>query len=305
MNQSNLFSLVLTLQPVQTVSADSEKPLPSWWGRAVHALLLDTIRQTNDVLAAELHDSNRRRPFTVSTLMGPSTRNGLDAETSYRIRMTAFRQDVVEHLLAAIEPGGKLATDNIVELDYIGFQIQSVEPFASGMSASEPIPKGHAVENQQSPIVNRPSPWASLTSYQEMSAPYLLAQKKAPRRVSLKFTSPTSFKSKGMHVPVPMPRLVFGSLLNCWNDFAPIAFPPEVLRYADECLAISRYKLQSRSLPIKSRGLRVGGVGEITYVSLNYDRYWMSVIQTLAMFSLFGGVGGGTAMGLGQARIVD
>jgi CRISPR-associated endoribonuclease Cas6 len=146
------------------------------------------------------------------------------------------------------------------------------------------------------------SDWSALTSYQDLSAPYLLARQEAPRRVTLKFTSPTCFKSKGMHVPIPTPELVFGSLLERWNTFAPVVFPPETRRYAAECLAVSRYNLSSRPVPVKSRGMRVGGLGEITYTSLVYDRYWMSVVQTLAAFALFSGVGAGTAHGLGQCR---
>jgi CRISPR/Cas system endoribonuclease Cas6 (RAMP superfamily) len=53
---------------------------------------------------------------------------------------------------------------------------------------------------------------------------------------------------------------------------------------------------------MKRSGLRMGGTGEVTYVSLNYDRYWMSIIQTLALFAQFGGVGAGTTIGLGQCR---
>jgi CRISPR-associated endoribonuclease Cas6 len=55
---------------------------------------------------------------------------------------------------------------------------------------------------------------------------------------------------------------------------------------------------------MKEGGMRVGGVGQITYVSLNYDRYWMSVMHTLAAYALYAGVGAGTTMGLGQCRQV-
>ncbi len=103
----------------------------------------------------------------------------------------------------------------------------------------------------------------------------------------------------------PLPTLVFGSLLEKWNAYAPIAFPPEVKRFAEECLAVSQYQLSTRAVPQKSGGLRVGAVGEITYISLHYDRYWMSVIATLAAFALFSGVGASTTQGLGQCRIVD
>jgi CRISPR-associated endoribonuclease Cas6 len=106
-------------------------------------------------------------------------------------------------------------------------------------------------------------------------------------------------------VPLPLPGLVFGSLLERWNAFAPIAFPPEARRYAEECLAVSRYELSSRPVPVKSRGLRVGGVGQVTYTALNYDRYWLSVLAVLAEFARYSGVGAGTTMGLGQCRRVS
>jgi CRISPR/Cas system endoribonuclease Cas6 (RAMP superfamily) len=48
--------------------------------------------------------------------------------------------------------------------------------------------------------------------------------------------------------------------------------------------------------------MRAGAVGEIRYVSLNYDRYWMGVVQALAAFARFSGVGGGVSQGLGQCR---
>jgi CRISPR-associated endoribonuclease Cas6 len=118
----------------------------------------------------------------------------------------------------------------------------------------------------------------------------------------LQFTSPTTFKSQEKHVPVPLPELVFGSLLERWNAFAPIAFPPETRRYAAECLALARYRLSTRPVPMKSGGLRVGAVGEATYTSINYDRYWMSLMGVLAAFALFSGVGAGVSMGLGQCR---
>jgi CRISPR-associated endoribonuclease Cas6 len=105
-----------------------------------------------------------------------------------------------------------------------------------------------------------------------------------------------------MHIPIPLPELVFGSLLEKWNTFAPIAFPPETRRYAAECLAVSRYKLESRSVGVKGQALRMGGIGRVTYTTLNYDRYWMSLVQVLAEFALFASVGAGTTMGLGQGR---
>jgi CRISPR-associated endoribonuclease Cas6 len=106
-------------------------------------------------------------------------------------------------------------------------------------------------------------------------------------------------------VPLPLPHLVFGSLLERWNAFAPVAFPPELRRYAEECLALSSYELRSRGVLLKEGGLRMGAVGRARYVTTNFDRYWMSLINLLADFAIFSGAGAGTGMGLGQCRRIS
>jgi CRISPR-associated endoribonuclease Cas6 len=178
-----------------------------------------------------------------------------------------------------------LAPGATVELDRLLFQV--LPPQASDDPASK-----HEL-------------WEGATTYPELGAALLLAKEPPPRKITLQFTAPVTFKSGGKHLPIPLPGLVFGSLLERWNAFAPITFPPEVKRYAEECLAVGYYKLSSRPVPVKRGGMRVGGVGEISYTTVNYDRYWMSVIGTLARFALYSGVGAGTTMGLGQCRAVE
>ncbi len=284
-----LLSLVLTLKPQPALFMPGSHAAPLWWARAMHALLLDVVRQANDRLAAELHDlpggqradllqpagggSNDVRPITVSSLTGKMAQGSLLPGETYKARLTAFHPGVAEILDQAVK-SGPLAPGKTVELDYLPFQIE-----AGG-----------------------PSPWEAQNAYSEISAPYLLGKTPAPHKLSLLFASPTTFKSGGMHMPVPLPGLVFGSLLERWNAYAPISFPPEVKRYAEECLAISQYDLSSRSVPMKSGGMRMGGVGQASYTAVNYDRYWMSVLAVLAEFSLYSGVGAGTASGLGQVR---
>jgi CRISPR-associated endoribonuclease Cas6 len=52
----------------------------------------------------------------------------------------------------------------------------------------------------------------------------------------------------------------------------------------------------------KNGALRMGGMGEVTYVALGGDRYWRSVMQMLADFAKYSGVGVQTATGMGQTR---
>lgn len=270
---SELVSIVLTLRLAD--GAATERRLP-WTGRAVQALFLRAIQAGNPSLAAELHDEEGPRPYTVSALMGRFPRGAPDPQERYFARLTACRADVSRALLQAVGPGGPLAPAQTVEVDFLPFQVEAVA--------------------QDSP------PWAQISSYQQLTSLLVPGSASPPRRLTLLWTSPTVFKSAGRHWPLPLPELVFGSLLERWNAYAPLAFPPEARRYAEECLAVSSYHLHTRSLPLKEGGLRIGAMGDVTFTTLNYDRYWMGILHVLGRFSLFCGLGAGTAQGLGQAR---
>ncbi len=150
---------------------------------------------------------------------------------------------------------------------------------------------------------------AANLSYEALAAPYLLARERAERRITLRFVSPTAFKSHGQVVPLPMAASVFGGLIEKWNAYAPIALPPETKRFAEACLAISRYRLRTAVLRGKGSGddvARISGfVGEVTYVATNPDRYWLGLINLLADYAFFAGVGYQTTQGMGQARRIS
>ena len=277
-----LVSLNLTLKATEK-AMKSERPIPRWWGRAAHALFLNILQEADSTLSKQLHDQpSGVMPFTTSTLIGAFPKGKLKPDYDYTLRLTALGDNAPAMALDAIQKGGNLATGAEVELDHLHFRVIGTDPSA-----------GQAQTR---------SPWAGVTTFQELSSPYLLHKEKIPRKIKLLFTSPTTFKSGNMHVPLPTPELIFNSLLDQWNAFAPIEFPEEVRRYANECLAVSRYQLSSSAVKFKNRGLRIGGVGKMTLTTIHYDPYWMGIIQTLASFSLYAGVGVGTTMGLGQCR---
>lgn len=268
----DLLSLLLPLR----LTAPLPAVLPEYLGRAAHAILLDAVRHTDPALAEALHTGSGLRPFTASNLIGYEARRGVVTDRVYSLRFTALTAPVAQALLAATHPGGPLSEGAAVVLDTLRFTIEAPTPTAN--------------------------PWAAATTYEALSAPWLLGRAAPAPRLTFHFVSPTTFKSAGRHVPVPLPEWVFGSLLEKWNAFAPIALPPEARRFAEECLVLSSYKLESRIIPLKEGGLRVGGVGHARYTATNRDRYWLSVMHLLASFALFAGVGVGTGMGLGQVR---
>ncbi len=267
----DLLSMVLTMRPVENA------PAPPSLGRAAHAVLLQCLKDEDTALAEQAHEGNGPRPFTVSSLLGPR-RGGLTIEHSYTLRFTALTEPVAAALYHSTE-SGRLRMGEKLRMDEALLVIEDS-------------------------ICNRADhPWAGSTNYQSLSAPWLLARKSPSRRVRLRFASPTTFRSGGMNLPFPLPELVFGSLLERWNMFAPIELPAEARRFAAECIAVSRYELCSRSVRLKGRGLRMGAVGWVEYIALNPDRYWLSLVALLSEYALYAGAGSGTPMGLGQTRI--
>ena len=268
----DLIALTLTLEPLPAAVG---APAPRWWGRAVHAMWLDVVHQLDAPLAQMLHDGSMLRPYTLSSLLGRFGEGRIMADETYRLRITTLQEEMSD-LLARAVSAGPLAPGERVVLDYHGFRVVGVD-WDEG-------------------------PWTGQADYTALAANALARGERPSRRIEMLFSSPTSFRSRKRFVPVPLPELVFGSLLKRWNAFAPVAFPEEAKRYAEECLAIARYELRTRTVELKDRGKRPGAVGNITYASFNYDRYWMGVMHALAAWAKFGGVGSGVTLGLGQCR---
>jgi len=254
--------------------------LPAALGRAIYTEVMRQIDRQDPAMARQLHAWNGPVPLTCSTLNGPR-RRGADLQLgpgeSYEIHLTGIVEPVSQLLHAFLleEPETTWTIHNHP------FELQSVTCDSSG------------------------HPWAGVAGYQQLAADHLLATGNPGKRVTLRFDSPTSFKSSGMQVPVPMPDLVFGSLVDRWNQFSPIPLSDEMRDFSRTCIAVSRYQLRTIPVPQKNRSFRIGAVGEVTYTALAGDRYWHGAMQMLADFAKFSGVGVQTTNGMGQVRRSD
>lgn len=265
-----LTSLVLTL------TTDRPLLLPPHLGRASHAAFLRLIAESDARLAAELHEPNQLRPFTCSTLWGAQrTNEGLTVlpNTPTFLRFTGLTAEVSAHLrrIAAAPP-------TCIELDGEHLRVESA---TLDMSV-------HA--------------WAGQSSYEEIAGHHLLPKTVPAHQAEIEFISPTAFRSAGRIMPLPLPGLVYGALMEKWNTFAPVGISEEVRRFAEECLAISRCQISTRAVSAKEYSVKVGFVGFCRYTALNRDRYWLSLIQLLTDYAFYAGVGYQTAVGMGQAR---
>jgi CRISPR-associated endoribonuclease Cas6 len=272
-----LLAAVLTLTPTQPVT------LPANLGQAAHAWFLDRLRAANPALADAMHAPNTERPFTVSNLWGGQ------------------RQGARQVYLAPGQP--------------CFLRLTSIDPALSTLLAQTVLPAlpGSAVSllDAAVPITACAAsaaehPWANQIAYADLIARHTLATP-PPRTITLHFASPTVFRSQGANVPLPLPTLVIDSLARRWNQTAPLAIPPEIHRFAEEVMLISRYRLWTERASFGgdgSEGVYPGFLGACSYGFRAHDRYWIGLVHLLAAFAFYAGVGARTSRGLGQARLL-
>ena len=266
-------SIILTLRSTTDTILSHRPPL----GRANYAQMLAHIQAVDHDLGATIHDTDGLKPLTCSALLRTrADRKGIHIrkEREYQVRVTGL-SPAVDAVLARV-----LLDDPPTHWRISNHTFQLIR------TVCDP-----AIE-----------PWSGRISYEALAAGQLVGAARPERRVTFDFRSPVSFKSKGMFVPVPLPSLVFGSLVERWNAFSPVTLSPEMRRFGDEMIALSNYQLQTRPVIQKNGAPIIGGLGKATYTALGGDRYWLSVMQMLANFALYSGVGVKTATGMGQAR---
>ncbi|MEZ4684242.1 MAG: CRISPR-associated endoribonuclease Cas6 [Caldilineaceae bacterium] len=263
-----------------TLTSATATTVPPHLGRANYAATLAALQALDPALGPLIHEGHGPKPLTCSGILnGREGRNGMAivAGQPYTVRITGLAATVSQALAAALleQPPATWALDG--------------HPFQVTAVTCDP--------NQD--------PWTGQSTYETLAAAQLLQgehpqQRSGGRQVTLRFVTPTTFTSNNMTVPVPLPGLVFGSLVERWNAFSPVTLSPEMRRFGEEMIALSRYRLESRAVVQKNKGLRIGAVGEATYAALGGDRYWLGVLQMLADFANYSGVGAQTTQGMGQ-----
>ncbi|MEZ4618464.1 MAG: CRISPR system precrRNA processing endoribonuclease RAMP protein Cas6 [Caldilineaceae bacterium] len=143
-------------------------------------------------------------------------------------------------------------------------------------------------------------PWSGRTTYDAMAYYHLYGQRMPLDHVTLNFHSPTACTDRTMIHAVPLLNLVFGNLLERWNEFAEVTLEPAVVQFAKNHMAISSFQLHTQSIYQVGNKQRTGCVGQVTYKALHGDSYQRALIQLLADFAFYGGVGMETTFGMGQ-----
>ena len=234
----------------------------------LHAWFLDQVRQINPTLSAHLHDSESEKPFSISALEGQLLPTGkqlqLQANLIYRWQINAISQPVVQFLSQWL-----IQLPPILKLRDASLQIKQIS------------------------IVNPP------TTYNQ-----LLQSSINHRNINLSFVSPTSFRRKGHHFPLPVPFNLFHSYLRRWNDFSGMPIEQDAfLEWIDENVIIHKHHLESVKVAAGKRGSVNGFTGAIclglsksALANIEFTQLFYALVQ-LAPYC---GTGHKTTFGLGQ-----
>ena len=267
-----LASFAIQIRPEQNAF------LPLSLGSTLHALFLALITDSQPELARQLHSDQPVKPFTVSPLEGKFARTGSHlvalSDNTYWFRFTVLTEEVFTALNKTLL--GKFTSKSRINLNGNDFSLASV--------TLEPT-----VDNA----------WGGISSFEE-----IYEDAATEPDISFLFYSPTAFRHKRMNLPLPTPSLIWSSLWEKWNAFAPIAISSEFKDYADEHIALARYNLRTRMINLADAG-QVGFTGKCQYLCLSRDSHWLRQMNALADFALYSGVGAKTTMGMGQTRRVN
>jgi CRISPR-associated endoribonuclease Cas6 len=267
-----------TLWPAQTelvslrfeLTADHAYELYPQYTIGLHAWFLQQIQAFDPALSAQLHDGETDKAFNLSGLSGQFSAQS----RSLQLQAGKTYQWCVNGL---------------------------TKPLVKGLAQwLKQLPEEVALKN--APLTIRRVSYAQPpTTYAKLAAVEL------GRSLSLTFTSPTSFRRKGHHLPLPWPRNVFHSYLRRWNEFANRPVDQDAfLDWIDDCVVFQRHELTSEKIAAGKRGSVTGFVGAVTYGLAGKAAAhpeFEQLFYTLGHYAPYCGTGHKTTFGLGQTRL--
>ncbi len=310
---AKLYAFLLKLRPIEYGT------LMPFSGELVHGAWLDWLSSAAPDVGSWLHDGNKPRLFTCSSLQFPvpvprmreaerhNVHLPVDPEKVYTVRITL--------LLGELFPLFHDALTN--------FHRQKSE-------ASKPpfmqIGKRTFLLEEVVAGTDDPSQWTGFTSFAQLVEQAKLVKLGRVEPLTLEFASLTTF-SRGSqqnraygnhHARLPLPHYVFPGLAKRWQALAPpelasVVQPERIEAYCqDEGVIIADYDLRSHQLKFTTH-VQLGFVGTCKYALRGPDEPTtpeepLTVRQQLlllAQLAFYTGVGYKTAMGMGRARRME
>ena len=285
-------------------------------GELVHGAFLRWLRSAAPDVVAWLHEGQKRRLFTCSSLRFPrfetrmleaerrNTHLPLEPENTYTLRLTLLLGELFplfhDALLNVTSPATRDARPPFIQL---GKQLLLLEEVL--------------LTNDER---NGWTGFTSLASLIEQASQIRYARETV---FTLEFSSLTTFSrgntktGYGLHqVMLPLPQMVFSNLARRWEDIAPpelagLVQKERIEQYLQEDgVIIIDYNLTAHHVHFTTHKQR-GFVGTCTYQVRGPDEPTEEAhpltlrqqLYLLAQLAFYSGIGYKTAMGLGQARL--
>lgn len=261
----------LLLESCLDLMAPDTMEISAGGGQRLNAVFLDLVREADEALSARLHDMKPPKPYTVSTLMGEMESLGqgrlrLGAGKCYTLRFTMLEESLARLWVEEILPG----------MEGRPLRLGEAELIVAGTRAG-------AVDADD--------------LYREC----IVQRKPPPRKLTLRFVTPTAFRSGGRNMLFPLPRLVWQSANRAWSAISRVDLGTNLHELAERYVQPSRFSLSTHILHF-DRFRHVGVVGRCEYILGTEDEDLRRAMHLLARFCEYSGLGMKTTMGMGQVR---
>ena len=309
---AKLYALLLKLRPLE-----GGHTLMPFTGELVHAAFLNWVRSAAPEVAEWLHDGNKRRLFTCSSLQFPlptykmreAEKNNvhlpLHPEKTYPVRITLLLGDLFPLLYEALMRSNTMTSG------------AKPEPF---MQLGK-----QAFALQEAVMVDDSSGWTGFTSLQTLITEVQTRSVGRQAALTLEFASLTTFNRSNQHnkaygnffAVLPLPMYIFPILANRWRELvapelAGLVQRERIEQYIqDDGIVISDYDLRPHTVTFTNHPQQ-GFVGRCTYQLRGPDESTTpdapltvrQQILLLAQFAFYAGIGAKTAQGMGQVRVL-
>ncbi len=309
---ARLYAFLLKLRPLERGT------LMAFSGELVHGAWLDWMRTAAPEVATMLHDGNKRRLFTCSSLQFPLPQSRmmlaerdnvhlpLEPEKTYVVRVTLLLGELFPLFYNA------LSQFNMEDAEAVGTKRRPFMRIGKQQFWLEEV-----VEDSSDS-----AGWVGFTSFGKLveQARVLKLGKNEP--LNLEFASLTTFNRgsvkgrlyENYYARLPLPYYVFPGLARRWQELAPPELAELVQKerieeyITDEGVIIEDYNLQTHRLVFTNHPQK-GFVGQCRYLLRGPDEKVtegsLTVRQQIVLLSklaFYTGVGYKTAMGMGRVR---
>ncbi|MEZ4867305.1 MAG: CRISPR system precrRNA processing endoribonuclease RAMP protein Cas6 [Caldilineaceae bacterium] len=262
--------------------------LPGSVGELAHAAFYAAIDAVDPPLAAQIHDAQERKAFSLSPLYGywQSPQDGKIHMSNGQpgwLRLGLLDEELfavfMQHILFSGITGGAAS----IRLGRIPFTITE----ALGAPGSHP--------------------WVGYTTWADLSSLH-----EEPTRWIVEFASPTSIRwgeadNKKRRVELfPLPRFAIAGLRTFWNKQTGDQWGRDFEEWVERNIAVGRvWHWETESFRYQKQTY-IGGVGKLEYHLLDgRNQANVAHFHRLLQLGFYAGIGYKTTHGLGQMRVVD